>query len=230
MLTAPPLTRNSTDGSLIPVRPKHFEFRAKNLLPRVERVEIQLRILIFSRKKKRRGRKIDRVNFRWPKEGRETRRSNDIKLSTSSAIRNGTVDEMRLGNTPWEMYEISRVYTRETGNSCGTASFNLTRYIRAARWFNACSNALIYRQPVRLRKIEFPRSCAALISRQRLQWKRLRDYTLDDFDDQIRVGKYPCSYYLLLLYGFTRKMFRTPRRIDSFSRGYFNKLILAERN
>lgn len=75
---------------------------------------------------------------------------------------------------PWEMYEISRVYTRETGNSCGTASFNLTRYIRAARWFNACSNALIYRQPVRLRKIEFPRSCAALIFASTVTMKAAR--------------------------------------------------------
>lgn len=57
----------------------------------------------------------------------------DIKFLASLAIRSGAEGTlMKWGNTPWEMYEISRVYTRETGNSCGMASFNLTRYIRAA--------------------------------------------------------------------------------------------------
>lgn len=59
-----------------------------------------------------------------------------------------------------------------------------------------------------------PPSCAALISRQRLQWKRLEIIrsTISHFDDQIRcVGKYILSYLLTFLF-----IYRENARFFSF--------------
>lgn len=59
-----------------------------------------------------------------------------------------------------------------------------------------------------------PPSCAALISRQRLQWKRLEIIrsTISHFDDQIRcVGKYILTYLLTFLF-----IYRENARFFSF--------------
>lgn len=61
MLTAPPLTRNLTDGSLVRVETFRIS-REKLVAESRDPISYSTTILIFSRRKKEGGRKIDRVN------------------------------------------------------------------------------------------------------------------------------------------------------------------------